>query len=285
MKIVCVGEILVDMIGQEKTGLMKNPAFSKRPGGAPANVAVAASRLGADVEMVATVGKDEFGDLLDNKMKQEDVDTSNLRATENYKTTLAFVSLDQDAKPHFSFYREADEKIAKDQLDLDLESDDILHLGSLPLTDSETAENVLDLLESADATVSFDPNIREELMSTKYEETLRKVIEHVDILTAANEEIEFFGGLEKLRKKTSEIIVTRGADGAEIFTQDENYFADSRDVEVVDTTGAGDALTGAYLAFRDRGKKKALERAVEAASVSITSEGAMSALPKLSDLE
>ncbi len=285
MKIVCVGEILIDMIGQEKAGLMENPEFAKRPGGAPANVAVAASRLGVDVEMVATVGDDEFGEFLKEKMEDENIETSNLRSLENYKTTLAFVSLDQDAKPHFSFYREADEKISEEQLELNLDNDDILHLGSLPLTDSKTAENILGFLESIDATVSFDPNLREELMTPEYEKALRNVIEYVDILTAADEEIEFFGGLETIRQKTDEVIVTRGAEGAEIFTQNKNYFASSRDVEVVDTTGAGDALTGAYLAFRERGVQKALEKAVEAASISITSKGAMSALPRLSELE
>lgn len=285
MKIVCVGEILIDMIGQEKAGLMENSEFAKRPGGAPANVAVAASRLGADVEMIATVGKDEFGAFLQSKMEDESVKTSKLRALEGYKTTLAFVSLDQDAKPHFSFYREADEKISEEQLELDLEPDDIIHLGSLPLTDSETAENILRLLETTDATISFDPNLREELMTSEYEEALRNVIEQVDILTAADEEIEFFGGLETLRQEISEIIVTRGSKGAEVFTENENYFANSRDVEVVDTTGAGDALTGAYLAFRNQGREEALEKAVEAASISITSKGAMSALPRISDLE
>ena len=285
MKIVCVGEILVDMIGQKKTGLKTNPEFQKRAGGAPANVAVAASRLEAEVELVGTVGRDEFGEFLKTKMNKENLRTTGIRSSKDLKTTLAFVSLDQDSKPHFSFYREADEVINNEQLDLDLESGDILHLGSLPLTSSDTAENIMELLEGTEATVSFDPNLRKELMNEEYEHRLKQVISHVDILTAADEEIEFFGGLEKIREKTEEIIVTRGAEGAELFTEKNKFFAESNDVEVVDTTGAGDALTGAYLAFRHKGKEKALNKAVEAASVSITSKGAMSALPHISELE
>jgi fructokinase len=285
MKIVCIGEILVDMIGKQSTGLKQNPEFSKRPGGAPANVAVAASRLDARVEIVASVGDDEFGEFLREKMIQEDIDTLNLRQFSESKTTLAFAALDEEAKPHFSFYRGADENISKEQLNMDLDTEDILHLGSLPLTDSGTAQNILGLLESTNATVSFDPNLRGELLEPRYEKTLKEVIEHVDILAAADEEIEFFGGLEKLREKTEEIIVTRGADGAEVFTKEESCFVSSEDVKVVDTTGAGDALTGAYLAFRNQGREKALEKAVKAASISTTSKGAMSALPKLSELE
>lgn len=285
MKIVCIGEILVDMIGQEDAGLKHNPEFSKRPGGAPANVAVAASRLEADVEIVATVGEDEFGEFLKKKMIQEEIDFSNLREMEDYKTTLAFAALDKDAKPHFSFYRGADERISQSQLDIEIGREDIVHLGSLPFTDTETAENILEFLESTDATISFDPNLRDDILEPEYREILKRVIEHVDVLTAADEELEFFGGLENLREKTEEIILTHGAEGAELYTRKNDYFVASEKVEVVDTTGAGDALTGAYLAFRNRGKEKALQKAVKAASISTTSKGAMSALPRLSELE
>lgn len=285
MKIVCIGELLVDMIGQGNTGLKQNKEFSKRPGGAPANVGVAASRLDANTEIIATVGKDEFGDFLKQKMIQEDIGISKLRKTSEHKTTLAFAALDEESKPHFSFYRGADEKISGEQLEVELEKEDIVHLGSLPFTDSETAENLLEFLERTKATVSFDPNLRNDLLETEYSEKLKQVVEHVDILTAASEEIEFFGGLENIRKHVEEIILTRGAEGAELYTKEEKYFAPSKDVDVVDTTGAGDALTGSYLAFRNQGKREALEKAVQAASISTTSKGAMSALPELAELE
>lgn len=285
MKIICIGELLVDMIGQTNAGLKQNPEFAKRPGGAPANVAVAASRLGAEVEMVATTGNDAFGTFLTDKLESEGIGTSNIKHLEDEDTTLAFAALDEDAKPEFSFNRGADRFIYKEQLELSCDEETIVHVGSLPFTNPETALNLLSFLKSTDATVSFDPNIRQNLMSQNYGEMLEQVLEHVDILTAADEEIEFFGGLETLRRKTGEIIVTRGEEGAELYTNNENHFAESKDVEVVDTTGAGDALTGAYLAFRHKGKKEALQRAVEAASLSTTSKGAMSALPGLTELE
>jgi fructokinase len=285
MKIVCIGEILVDLIGQENAGLKDNPEFAKRPGGAPANVAVAASRLGADVEMAATVGNDEFGEFLIQKIKEENIDTSKIREIDEHKTTLAFAALDQDAKPEFSFRRGADEKISSEQIDLNLSSEDVVHVGSLPFTDTETAEAIIEFIEETEATVSFDPNLRDDLLNSEYKEILRNAIEHVDVLTAADEEIDFFGGLEELREKTEEIIVTRGAEGAEIFTRNNSHFVSSEEVEVVDTTGAGDALTGAYLSFRHQGKEKALSKAVKAASLSTTSKGAMSALPRKEELE
>lgn len=246
-------------------------------------MAVAASRLGAEVELVATVGDDEFGDFLLETVEEEDISTEMIRRLDHENTTLAFASLDEEARPHFVFYRGADEHISPGQLEFD--SPHILHVGSLPFTRAETAENILERLEETDATVSFDPNLREDLMGEEYASYLEKVIPHVDILTAAEEEVEFFGGLESLRQQVDEIIVTRGDEGALLYTQEGKFRATASEVDVVDTTGAGDALTGAYLAFRRQGRQEALEKAVRAASLSTTAKGAMSSLPYRSELE
>ncbi|MFB6145777.1 MAG: carbohydrate kinase family protein [Candidatus Nanohaloarchaea archaeon] len=285
-KIVSVGELLVDKIGEPDSTLKDSSSFSKRAGGAPANVAVAASRLGADVEMIATVGKDEFGDFLVERLEDEGVKVKNIWRSEK-KTTLAFVALDEENKPHFSFYRGADEHIHKGQLDLDLDSDDILHIGSLPFTRSETARDIIGALEEKEARVSFDPNLRGELLTEDYKTSLKEVIDHVDILTAAEDELEFFGGLDRLREKIDEILVTRGEKGADLYVGDGKHHFDAEEVDVVDTTGAGDALTGSYLASRSRGmdERSSLEKAVRAASISTTKKGAMEALPHREELE
>ncbi len=280
-KIYCIGELLVDMIGREEKDLTENCGFLKRAGGAPANVAVAASRLGADVEMVATVGEDEFGDFLAERLKEENVGTDKIGR--EGKTTLAFVALDEEAKPHFSFYRDADENIRNRQLDIEPSKDDIVHLGSLPWTDKSSADNILNFLKKTDAKVSFDPNIREELLDESYRQVLNEIIEETDILIAAEEELRFFD--KNVVEKPKELVITKGEEGAELVHGGEETRFQPPNVEVVDTTGAGDCLTGAYLAFREAGKTKALQKAVEAAAVSTTSKGAMEALPTKISLE
>lgn len=282
-RIICIGELLIDMIGDEDSDLKDNGRFSKRPGGAPANVAVAASRLGAEVEMVATVGEDEFGEFLREKLEEEDVDLSGVRSDER-KTTVAYVSLDEKARPHFIFYRGADEHINAEQLELKAGEDDIVHVGSLPLTRKETAERILGFVDETDASVSFDPNIRDDLMDSRYEQRVREMVRKADMLTAAEEEIEFFGGLEQIRGHTDEVVITQGDRGARLAASDQTRDVAAPEVEVVDTTGAGDALTGAYLSFRDEGPRVALQKAVKAAAESTTSKGAMSSLPELSEL-
>ncbi len=278
-----MGELLIDKIGGERKSLKENQEFLKRPGGAPANVAVAASRLGADVELVATVGNDEFGEFLLETMEEESISTEMIRQLDRENTTLAFASLDEKARPHFVFYRGADEHIHPEQLEF--ETPEILHLGSLPFTRPETGESILEMLDETEATVSFDPNLREDLMDDGYAAYLERVMPQVDILTAAEEEIEFFGGLESLRQQVEEIIVTQGEEGALLYTGNGKFRAEASDVDVVDTTGAGDALTGAYLVFRGGGREEALEKAVRAASLSTTEKGAMSSLPYRSELE
>ena len=284
-ELTCIGELLVDMISEEKSGLKDTEGFVKRPGGAPANVAVAASRMGAEVELIASVGEDEFGDFLLDKIMAEDVDIGRVSEREE-STTLAFASLDADAEPHFSFYREADQHIGSEQLS-GIESDTV-HVGSLPLTDEKTSENIFNLMQDLEASVSFDPNLRPELMSEGYRKRLEKMIEFTDILFSTEEELEFFGGLEKIRDKVDEVVITRGARGAEVYAEENVLKSEPPETDGVDTTGAGDALTGAYLTFRvseGLGREKALDLAVKSAAISITDKGAMSALPFREDIE
>ena len=281
VKITCIGELLVDKIAEEKGSLKENDRYVKRPGGAPANVAVAASRMGAETELAASVGKDEFGEFLMEKMAEENIKTHRIEKRK-LNTTLAFAALDENASPHFSFYRGADEKIEKEQVQ-NINSD-VIHVGSLPFSRETTAENIFSALQGQDARVSFDPNIRPELMDEDYRERLEKMLGFTDVLFAAEDEIEFFGGTEKLREKVEEILVTRGSEGAEMIHQNGRKFQKAPEVEAVDTTGAGDAFTGTYLAMRDKGRERALEKGVKAASHSIRKKGAMSALPTREDL-
>lgn len=272
------------MIGENQANLEQTPEFDKKPGGAPANVAVAAARLNQDVEIIATVGKDSFGEFLIQKMNEENIKADNIRQSE-LKTTLAFVALDENSEPDFSFYRRADKHISSIQLNHNYKEDDIIHLGSLPFTNEQTANNILEFIEKTPAKISFDPNLREELLTENYKETLEKVLEHTNYLFLSDEETEFFGGIENLKEKADETIVTQGSEGVKLYTENEEISKESHDVAVVDTTGAGDALTGSYLAHRNLGKEKALEKAVMSSSMAITEKGAMSALPTEQELQ
>jgi sugar/nucleoside kinase (ribokinase family) len=273
MKILCVGEILVDMIADGHS-LEDAGEFHSRPGGAPTNVAVASSRMGADVDMAATVGNDGFGDMLKEKLENEGVGLDHIRTVDE-KTTLAFVALDDNAEPEFSFYREADTFISPDQL---TDGYDIIHFGSLPFTDPDLSEMMRRYAKESEALISFDPNLRSDFDSPKYMERLRGFIREADLVFLSEEEAESFD------IDAEEILVTKGSSGATLTTKEFSEKSRPPEVDPVDTTGAGDALAGAYLAFRDEGRKDALEKAVEASALSTLEKGAMSALPDKDDL-
>ncbi len=232
--------------------------------------------------MVATVGEDEFGEFLVERLENEGIDTTNIRRS-RLNTTLAHAALDEEARPHFMFYRGADEVITREQLNGT--DSDIVHLGSLPFSHPKTARNLIEFIEGHESTISFDPNLREDVMNTHYRKSMQNIVDHVDVMIAAEDEIDFFGGKQEVLSSVDELVVTKGEKGAELCNGAESFQVDAPDVDVVDTTGAGDALTGAYLAFRDEGRKKALQKAVKAASRSVTSKGAMEALPYRSELE
>ena len=132
MKILCVGEALIDMICTD-TGstLAAGEHFLKKPGGAPTNVAAAVAALGGDVLLAAKVGADPFGKQLIDVMKDFGVSTVWMLQDKDNFTTFAFVSLMSDGQRDFVFNRGADGELSESDLeDINLDECSIVHFGS-----------------------------------------------------------------------------------------------------------------------------------------------------------
>ena len=87
-EVVCIGEILVDMIAQPHGAALHDAeAFVPKPGGAPAIVAVGLARLGAASAFVGMVGNDAFGVMLRDCLRDEMVDVRSLVISEEQPTT------------------------------------------------------------------------------------------------------------------------------------------------------------------------------------------------------
>ena len=106
MDILAIGEILIDLT-QTGTGENGIPQFAANPGGAPANLAVAAAKLGAQTAFIGKVGADGFGSYLTSVLKQNGVDASHVAVDPEDPTTIAVVSVDASGERSFSFYRKA----------------------------------------------------------------------------------------------------------------------------------------------------------------------------------
>ena len=136
MELTVLGELLIDFTqaGESEAGMR---LFEQNPGGAVANVAAAAARLGHRTAFIGKVGNDMHGRFLAQVLEETGIDRRGLVFSETEFTTLAFVALDKQGERSFSFARKpgADTCLCPEELDRELlQNSRILHVGSLSLT-------------------------------------------------------------------------------------------------------------------------------------------------------
>ncbi len=169
-KIVTLGEVVADVYLGDMPSEVEMP-FTARPGGAPANVAVAAAKLGAEAAFVGGVGDDLFGDFILRALESEGVDTSGVgRQPPPARTTLAFVEVSEDGDREFTFYRSvpaADELLSPDDVKREaLLGASFANFGSISLIKEPVRSATLGFAELANEMgipVAFDVNLREHL--------------------------------------------------------------------------------------------------------------------------
>lgn len=303
--VVCFGEILIDFVPTASgVSLADAPAFSKAPGGAPANVAVGITRLGGSSAFVGKVGDDEFGHMLAEILKQNKVDISGMRFDHNARTALAFVTLRSDGEREFLFYRHpsADMLLHESELDRNLiQKAGIFHYGSISLI-SEPCRSAhlaaMDIAKASGSILSYDPNLRLALWpsSEAAHEGLMSIWDKADIIKVSDEEISFLIGgddenlmLEKLfHPNLKLLIVTEGSKGCRYFTKKFKGRVPGIKAKAVDTTGAGDAFVGGMLyclasdmdIYQDEERlRKALSFANACGALTVKGKGAIPALP------
>ena len=309
MKITAIGEILIDMT---QTHVDENgiPHFAANPGGAPANVAVAVSKLGGEAGFVGCVGNDLYGQLLRNTLLRYGVSADGLQVTDQVNTTLAIVMVDPKGERSFSFYRKpgADTRIDADRAIRDIGKTGILHFGSVSLTDPYCRDAVITTVQAAKkagALISYDPNYRASLW--EHEEAavlqMRAVLPLCDIVKISDEETMLLCGvkdpeaaLENLMSLGIRLaVVTLGANGAMWRFGKLQGRVPGFSVKVADTNGAGDTFFGAFLSrIAARGGLDGLTEdeisryvlfANKAASITTSRPGAIPAMPVLQEVK
>lgn len=210
--ITALGELLIDFTpaGVSPAG---NKLFEMNPGGAPANMLAAASRLGASTAFLGMVGKDQFGQFLEKTLKDNRIDTQGLKFTQSINTTLAFVHLDEQGDRSFSFYRipGADMMLSEEDLEVEvLKLSGIFHFGSISMTGEPSRSATLKALEiskNSGAIISYDPNLRPLLWKSLAEakERILNGLNFADILKISGEELEFITGEKDIVRRTKEL--------------------------------------------------------------------------------
>jgi fructokinase len=264
MDIVCLGELLVDMFPAELgRRLQEVSAFRPVPGGAPANVAVAAARLGRSSAFVGKVGDEAFGHYLANILEGEGVSTRGIRFDPAARPTMALIAKPDENRSEDVFYRNpgADMLLRADELDRELVGETrVLHIGSISLTDepgrSATMEAV-HIARTAGALISFDVNYRPGLWKSPSEALARveATIPSVDLLKVNETELALLCGNDDLEKGSRALlerglhacVVTLGTNGSYFRVAGGGGHMPGFKVHTVDATGCGDAFVAALL--------------------------------------
>ena len=240
--VLVAGETLIDFIPDRPGPLEDVADFSRRPGGAPANVAVGLARLEHAPLFWTRLGDDPFGRSLEATLVGAGLSNRFVERDPDAKTTLAFVTHDADGDREFTFYRDdtADTRLEPGRIDdATLESLEWVHAGGVTLAEGSSREATLDLLERASeagCTTSFDPNVRSELWADAetFVRVCRDALASVDVCKATVAELERLGieaesgddsaSAEAVARATLEdagdgsgphtVFVTRGSEGA-----------------------------------------------------------------------
>lgn len=309
--ILSFGEVLMDMVATARNvTLFDAPAFEPKPGGAPANVAVGAARLGKRSAFVGKVGADDFGRGLRALLTSEGVDVSGLLIDPHVLTSLAMVSISDRGDPSFALFQGAHATIRPKDLPHELiRGARIFHCGSVTLAGEPSASATWSALREAKqngALTSYDINWRPMLWHGRDVSTAAAPLAEVDILKMNEGELALVTGeseaersLPILQTSARLVVITRGEKGALFRYKDTIGHAEPYQVgPVVDATGAGDSFMAALLSgvcdLLDQGRtldtlneddlRWLTTRACKAGAIATQGRGAIPSLPRIGDL-
>jgi len=313
-KIVCFGEALIDMLAQPPAEAHAPRAFLQFAGGAPANVAVAAARLGAQSHFAGMLGEDMFGDFLLQSFIEAGVATDCIVRTGAAKTALAFVALDAQGERSFSFYRPPAADLLFRERDFGpacFEGTGAFHVCSNSMTDPDCAAATLAGMAraaQAGAVVSLDLNLRPALWPADADPlpTLWQALRLADLVKLSREELAFlatpFGaeGEQAVRAqlfagRARLLVITDGAGPLRWFSASDGGELSGFQATVRDSTAAGDAFVGGLLVRLGElggdgagfdafvGDRTAIEDAIRfgaaVGALAVTRHGAFAAMP------
>ncbi len=300
-RIWVLGDAVIDLLPEQDDRLLKCP------GGAPANVAVGVARLGGNSAFIGCVGDDPFGEFLQQTLLSEGVDISNMHREKGQRTSTVLVSLDQYGERQFTFMvRPAADLFFSSERLPRFAANEGLHLCSIALSAEPSRSAALEAMRAireAGGWVSFDPNLREDLWPDRQQllSLLDTAFRQADIIKLSEDELATLSDASYLAARIADfgsryqpalLLVTCGSDGVWLWQSGTMQHFPAPSVNVVDTTGAGDAFVAGLLAalaleenpLDPRQLETAIQQAQRSGAAATTAKGAMTALPYAADL-
>jgi fructokinase len=298
LPVVCLGEALVDLIGQcPGDRLPELGPFSAHPGGVAANVAVIAARAGAAVELAGGAGDDAWGRWLRDRLAAERVGLSLFTLVAGVETALAFVAVDPRREPTYSLRGETTGAVMDalaDRLEAGVAGASALLITTNTLMGTAARAITMRARDAALAggrPVIFDANLRLGRWPSAAEAVAcaRAALPAAFVVRANTEEAELITGERDPERAAAAlhdagadlVVLTRGGEGALLRGAVSADVPGLRPARMINTAGAGDALTGTLLArlaaagFAPEAVAGALPEAVAAGTAACERSGAV----------
>lgn len=296
-KILVIGSMNMDLVVEldeiPKPGeTVLGNSLEQIPGGKGANQAVAMAKLGSDVTFLGKVGGDGFGDNLLISMKNSGVNTEHIERVKD-STGIAIINVDKGGNNNIVVIPGANFKVDLEYMKRNEKAFDDAEIAVMQLEiPLETVKESLKLAKSKGKTTILNPAPATDLND--------EIIKNIDILVPNEHELGRMAGMEVtdedsiikasnilLDKGIKEIIVTLGSKGVLHIDKTHHKFFKSYNVDVVDTTGAGDSFIGGFTAsfIVDRDIEGAIEIGQKTAALSIQKFGAQSSLPTREEVD
>ena len=295
--ILTFGEALVEIMRTDINQPLDQPGpfTGPYPSGAPFIFAAQAARLGAYIAAAGAVGADAFGQCLIKQLQVDGIDTHGIRILNTHATGTAFVAYNADGSRDFVFNiaHAAAGQIHPNMLDTSLfDGLKCLHIMGSTLSIHtralETGLRAVELARQAGAKISFDPNLRPQLLPAEEARlAFKPFLEAASVIIPTVEEAQLLTGCDDLKAAITAllddqperiVILTRGAQGCTVYTTEQQQAVPGFPVEEIDPTGAGDCFDAGFLVEWLKGKSpiESARFANACGALAVTQQGPMS---------
>ena len=306
--IASIGELLVEFVCADKDGHHRRIGTYSGPyaSGAPGIFIDQAARCGGRCIFAGAVGGDAFGQVILERLQADGVDTSLIARVSGVPTGSAFVSYNADGSRDFVYniVHSAASQFAVDNKTIEKLVNfgtGIIHVSGSVLASAAMREKVLlvcKTLHSRDAAISFDPNIRKELISDPdYFTTVNELMAICTYFLPSEEDAEVLFPGESLQsyapklfaKGADYVVLKKGDKGSSGFHRNgEAHNFPAHKVGVIDPTGAGDCFCATLITLISSGHfsfQKALQYANAAGAMAVIKVGPMEGNSTLAEIE
>jgi len=263
VEVISFGEPMVEFCATSVGHLKDAPMFKRGWGGDTSNFAVAVARLGHSVGYMCRVGDDDFGRCLLEMWKKEGIDTTHVIVEKGGYTGIYFIALLEGGRHEFVYYRKdsAASHFSPDDIDPEyIKQAKVFHTSGITQAISrsccEASFKAIKIAKKNGVLVSYDPNVRLKLWPINLASVIiESTIRMVDVVLPSMEDAKLILGCsdpeeaaDRLLKLGPKIVVIKlGERGCFVASRKERFFVPGYKVNVIDTTGSGDAFDGAFI--------------------------------------